>query len=100
MYCKTENWKRQLKKDFPGEDYAIDKYFELVYEYSPYIITQGMLKIMPLWLSKFICKTPLLYLFTNLWNEERKQPTLGTIHILCHHFKRRRADRGVCQKKN
>merc|ERR1719412_1666474 len=63
-----DNWKYQLKKEFPDDENAIDKYFELVEEYKQSSKAAAILKVLPLWLSKIICSTPLLNLFiTKLW---------------------------------
>jgi len=78
-----ENWKKQLKKQFPDEENAIDKYFELVKEYTQASKAAAILKVIPLWISKIICKTPLLNLFlTKLWNDEKRKTTLEVVEEL------------------
>jgi len=77
-----DNWKASLKNQFPDEHSTIDKYFELIEEYSSNSKFQVMMKMLPLWLAKFVCSTPLIGLFTKLWNGDKNKTTLQVVQSL------------------
>ena len=60
-------WKESLIKQFPEEKTGIEKYFKLVEETKDFEVLNGLLKVLPLWLSWLIAKLGLLKLFTNYW---------------------------------
>jgi len=65
-----QEWKQLLKKQFPDEEAAIDKYFEHTMAPSKSSMIYGMLKLLPLWLVNIVLSTGLLGLFTNLYKPE------------------------------
>ena len=77
-----DNWKKLLKKHFPSEEKGIDKFFELLDEYNGNTMFGVMMKILPLWVSKIVCTTPLLRFFTNLWSGEKDKTTLEIVQSL------------------
>ena len=44
-------WKKLLKKQFPDEHEAIDKYFSKLDEHRPNVVVYGILRLVPLWVS-------------------------------------------------
>ena len=77
-----DNWKKLLKKHFPSEEKGIDKFFELLDEYNGNTMFGIMMKVLPLWVSKIVCTTPLLRFFTNLWSGEKDKTTLEIVQSL------------------
>jgi len=77
-----ENWMKLLKKQFPEEEKAIDKFFEIVDEYSGNIMVSVMLKMMPLWLSKLICHTFISRWVNKLWHGGKEKSTLELVQEL------------------
>jgi len=61
-----ENWKNELKSSFPYDHAAIDKYFNAMKEVRKVFPHNFMIKILPLWLVKFLLKTGLFGLMSNL----------------------------------
>lgn len=61
-----ENFKEQLKKDFPDEHKAIDKFFKDTKHCRRIYPQTFMLKMIPLWLAKFVIKTGIINLLTDL----------------------------------
>jgi len=53
----AENFKAELKKHFPQEAHAIDRYLELVFQASRYMAQFSKLKILPGWLRKIMQAT-------------------------------------------
>ena len=62
-----DRWREALKKQFPKEHGAIDRFFQLVEESKNASQIHVMLKMMPLWLARVLCKTGLVNLLTNQW---------------------------------
>ncbi|CAG0892037.1 unnamed protein product [Darwinula stevensoni] len=61
-FCSPkERWISNLKKQFPGEEEAIDK---SVKESTSSIIVFGVVKLLPLWLSKLVIKLGIIDWFT------------------------------------
>ncbi len=77
-----ENWKKLLKTQFPGEESAIDQFFQLLHEYGKSAMNSVLLKMLPLWLSKLICKSPLSLMFNKIWHGSRNKTTLETVQGL------------------
>lgn len=77
-----EEWRKSLKSKFPKETKAIDKFFELVDKASSTRQSWVILKILPLWLSKFLINTGLIHLITCLWRGTFKKTTLEIIREL------------------
>lgn len=75
-------WSKTLKKAFPEEHEAIDRFFDLIKEYSASTTASVLLKMMPLWLSKLICATPLLNLLSKIWSKEKDKTTLEVVQGL------------------
>ena len=82
MKTGFDNWRASLKKQFPEEHSTIDKYFELIEEYSSNSKFQVMMKMLPLWLAKIVCSTPLLGLFTKIWSGPKNKSTLEVVQSL------------------
>jgi len=59
-------WKGELKKDFPDEHVAIEKFFKVMKEARKSYPHSFMLKLLPLWLVNIIIQTGLLRLISNL----------------------------------
>ncbi len=77
-----DSWKKSLKKQFPDEEEAIDKFFALLKEYGGSTTISVLLKIVPLWLARIIATTPILSLFSNLWSGKRDCTTLDVVREL------------------
>ena len=83
MKTGFDNWRAQLKTQFPEEEHAaIEKYFKLIAEYSSNSKFQIMMKLFPLWIAKIICSTPLVGLFTKLWTGSKNKSTLEVAQSL------------------
>ena len=82
MLTGFDKWKSLLKKQFPGEENAIDKFFHLLKEYNSDSMFSVMIKVLPLWLSKLICSTPLMRFFSKLWHGEYDKTTFEIINDL------------------
>ena len=74
-----EPWKAQLKKQFPDEHDAIDKYFHLLKTTSKSSTIHGALKLLPLWVVKIILASGVMRLFTNLFRPEYTRPLLDVV---------------------
>ena len=74
-----EAWRKSLLKQFPDEQNAIDKYFEIVQETKKFDDINGILKILPLWMSWIIAKSGILNMFCSLWSGLFKKKTLEAI---------------------
>lgn len=72
-------WKTLLKKQFPGEERAIDKYLEMVNECKDFDQIQGLLKLLPLWLSWIVVKSGLIHFISNLWSGVYTKKTADVI---------------------
>ena len=69
-------WKKGLKKQFPEEHPAIDKFFDLVEGADEWRYWVTSLKILPLWLSNFLCKSGLLNMVTRVFGPTYKGWTM------------------------
>ena len=56
----TEAWKSLLKKQFPDETAAVDKYFDLLTASSKTSTIHGVMKMVPLWLIKIVLMSGVL----------------------------------------
>jgi len=74
-----EAWKSLLKKQFPDEENAVEEYFHLLKTTSKSSTIHGALKLMPLWLVKFVLVTGILKLFTNLFKPEYTKCLLDVV---------------------
>ena len=77
-----EAWKQSLLKQFPDEGNAIEKYFEIVEETKKFDDINGILKILPLWVSWIIAKSGILKLYCNLWSGLFQKTTLEAMKSL------------------
>ena len=77
-----DKWKTLLKKQFPGEEKGIDKFFHLLKVYNSDSMFSVMIKVLPLWLSKLICSTPLMRFFSKLWHGQYDKTTFEIINDL------------------
>jgi len=68
-----DNWKELLRKQFPEEGAAIDKYFEHLKGPAKSSMIYGMLKLLPKWLVNVVLSTGLLGIFTNLYKPEYQE---------------------------
>jgi len=75
----TEAWKSLLKKQFPGEIAAVDKYFELLTASSKTSTIHGVMKMVPLWLIKIILMSGVLKYVTNIF---RPEYTISTLELV------------------
>ena len=75
----TEAWKSLLKKQFPGETAAVDKYFDLLKASSKTSTIHGAMKMVPLWLVKIILMTGVLKYVTNIF---RPEYTISTLELV------------------
>ncbi len=65
-----DRWKTVMKEQFPQDHEAIDKFFGLIKEAKPALLVVLALKMIPLWLAKFVIKTGLIYLITRYWSRK------------------------------
>ena len=77
-----EKWKALMKKQFPGEDEAIDKFFKMLSTCEIGMTIISVLKICPLWLSWLLTKTGVVHLLTSVFGKEYKKPTLELVSEL------------------
>ena len=78
-----ENWMKLLKKQFPGEDEAIDKYFEICHEVkTSFDEIHGLLKLLPLWLSWLVVRFRIVNMVSGLWSGLYKKNTLDLVKTL------------------
>lgn len=75
----VENWQNLMKKQFPNDTEAIDKYFELVNSCTNTFILHGVLKLVPLWLVNIAVRSGILKLFTNLYSVPFTTLTLDVV---------------------
>ncbi|KAG8446789.1 hypothetical protein GDO86_014305 [Hymenochirus boettgeri] len=57
----------KLKKQFPGEEEAIEKFVALMKKVARHVALLGALKILPLWLSLLLVRSRLLHLFSPIF---------------------------------
>ena len=65
-------WKKGLKRQFPKEHSAIDKYFDLVEGADEWRYWVTTLKVLPLWLSNFLYKSGILHMITGAFGQNYK----------------------------
>merc|ERR1712055_873822 len=75
----TQAWKSLLKKQFPGETAAVDKYFDLLAASSKTSTIHGAMKMVPLWLVKIVLMSGLLKYVTNIF---RPEYTISTLELV------------------
>ncbi len=77
-----ERWKEALREQFPREHEAIDRFFELLKENRNSSKIHVLLKLVPLWLARILCKTGLVHLMTNQWTGKFNQSCLDLCRSL------------------
>merc|ERR1712055_742728 len=75
----TQAWKSLLKKQFPDETAAVDKYFDLLTASSKTSTIHGVMKMVPLWLVKIILMSGILKYVTNIF---RPEYTISTLELV------------------
>eukprot|EP00092_Neocalanus_flemingeri_P062333 GFUD01075188.1.p1 GENE.GFUD01075188.1~~GFUD01075188.1.p1 ORF type:complete len:613 (-),score=151.65 GFUD01075188.1:74-1912(-) len=75
----THEWMKQLKKRFPEESKAIEKYFSMMKTTKASTTIHGALKLLPLWLVKLILASRILHLITNLYKPEYTKCVLDLV---------------------
>ena len=78
----TQAWKSLLKKQFPDETAAVDKYFDLLTASSKTSTIHGVMKMVPLWLVKIILMSGILKYVTNIFRPEYTISTLELVESL------------------
>jgi len=63
-----DKWKADLKKAFPEEHEAIDKFFAALKSEKGTALIRVLLKLLPLWASKLIIYSGVVNLLTPLWS--------------------------------
>jgi len=74
-----EPWKALLKKQFPDDHKAIDKFFHMLSITSKSSTIHGALKLVPLWLVRLALATGILRIMTNLFRPEFTRSLLEVI---------------------
>lgn len=77
-----EKWKALMKKQFTGEDEAIEKFFKMLSACEAGMAVISVLKALPLWLSWFLTKTGLVNLVTSVFGRNYKRSTLELVSEL------------------
>lgn len=77
-----DRWKEELKKQFPNEHEAIDKFFALVNEVEGASFVYLILKTLPLWMSKLYIKSGLIHLTFKYWRGIYNKSTLQIVQGL------------------
>ena len=77
-----EKWKALMKKQFPGEDEAIDKFLKMLNTCEIGMAVISVLKALPLWLSWLLTKTGLVNLVTSVFGRNYKRSTLELVSEL------------------
>ena len=75
----AERGKAHMKRQFPEEEGAIDKYFKLLDEVESASLLFGRLKLLPLWVSWLMIKLRVVSLFTPVFSGKFKKSTLEII---------------------
>ncbi|KAK6190807.1 hypothetical protein SNE40_002594 [Patella caerulea] len=75
MVRGREEYIRELKKNFPKDHEAIDKYMNLIHVARTGLKGMMMMKIIPKWLSKILAATGIVDLLTNYFKYSRKTVT-------------------------
>lgn len=77
-----DKWKRMLKERFPAETKAIDEYFELMNQTTSFDVVAGLLKLLPLKLSRLVVRLGLVHLVSKLWRGRFTQTTYEIVKSL------------------
>ncbi len=78
-----DNWIRLMKKQFPGEDAAIDRYFEMCREVkASFDDLNGLLKLLPLWVSWIVVRFRIINLISGLWSGLFRKSTMDVVKTL------------------
>ena len=75
-------WKKLLKKQFPDEHEAIDKYFSKLDEHRPNVVVYGILRLVPLWVSWILIKTGIVHLMTTCFMSQYQKSALDVVSEL------------------
>ena len=75
----VDKWISQLKKQFPDEHEAIDKFFTMINNTSKSSTIHGAMKLIPLWLVKLVLASGIMKLVTNLFQPEYTRPLLEVV---------------------
>ncbi len=75
-------WKEYLLQTFPKETFAIETFFQMVEETQGFDTINGLLKILPLWLSWLLIKLGLIHFLTNVWRGRFKKSTKEIVQEL------------------
>ncbi|KAK1160309.1 all-trans-retinol 13,14-reductase [Acipenser oxyrinchus oxyrinchus] len=67
MYSGKTEFAEALRRQFPEETQAIDKFMKLMKHVAQKIHIYAMLKIVPLWMSMFLIKTGLIYWISSIF---------------------------------
>ncbi len=87
------NWKPQLKRRFPGEEDAIDKYFDLLSKEPKFNWFVVALKIAPKWIVWIVLKTGEAEYFTaSLVCLQEYKIKISGLHANMHYSAGRRGD--------
>ena len=78
----AERWRSLLKKQFPEETEAIDKYFKMMEVTKASTKIHFALKMAPLWLAKLAVVSGLLKLLTNIGRPEYQDTALSLVQRL------------------
>ena len=78
----ADNFKSYLKSKFPQEMAAIDGYFELTKKCDGWEQFNGLLKLLPLWLSNFVIRSGLLNVLTEIYSGTFEKSTLEIVRGL------------------
>lgn len=65
-------WKKQLLKQFPDEEQAINRFFDLVQQASYDTLSFAMVKMLPLWVVKLANTFGITYWFSTYFSLGRK----------------------------
>merc|ERR1712055_1238183 len=77
-----QEWKSLLKKQFPNETKAIDKYFVMMNTTKASVNIHFVLKLLPLWVVKLLLTFKVLHVLTNLYKPEYTKNVLELVKAL------------------
>jgi len=77
-----QEWKSLLKKQFPNETKAIDKYFIMMNTTKASVNIHFVLKLLPLWVVKLLLTFKVLHMLTNLYKPEYTKNVLELVKDL------------------
>ncbi len=77
-----DEWTRRLKKEFPGEEAAIDKYIGMVKATDGAQFAIPLVKLLPKWIVRLIIKTGLAHWALNGWSGEYGKSTMEVARSL------------------